>query len=173
METNYCRRCGAALIHVNGHVYSCTHGHVIFANASPACALWIVNDRNEVLIATRAHEPGRGSLDAPGGFCDGAETFESTLAREMQEELGLTPGDYTKPQYLLSALDTYDYKDETIDVLTSTFWARLQGSPSITPKDDVAKADFTPIEEIDPSAFYFNAVRTSFVQLKTILTKNA
>jgi len=172
MEMNFCRRCGTKLHLVEGHVYTCENSHVIFANASPASCLWVVNDRNEVLVATRAREPGLGLLDAPGGFCDGAEIFEDGIFRELEEEVGLKPTDYTKPQYLLSALDTYHYKDETIDVLSGVYWARLIGNPTIDPQDDVAEAHFMSIESIDPKTIYFDAVREGFIALKNKLANN-
>jgi ADP-ribose pyrophosphatase YjhB (NUDIX family) len=166
MEMNFCRRCGTTLRLVNNHVYKCESEHVIFANASPASCLWVVNDKNEVLVAVRAHNPGKGLLDAPGGFCDGAEVFEDGLVREMEEEIGLKPGDYTTPQYLMSALDSYEYGGEIIDVLSNTYWAKIIGNPVINPQDDVAEARFIPINEVDPDKIYFHACRQSFLKLR-------
>jgi ADP-ribose pyrophosphatase YjhB (NUDIX family) len=166
MEMNFCRRCGAKLAHTNNHVFTCEKGHVIFANASPASCLWIINDKKEILVAVRAHEPGKGLLDAPGGFNDGAETFEIGLARELEEEVGLTSNDYTKPEYLLSWLDRYDYKDEKIDVLSNVYWARLIGNPTLDPQDDIGEAYFVPINEVDSEKIYFDAVREGFLALR-------
>jgi NAD+ diphosphatase len=169
MEMNYCRRCGAKLTLLHDHVYTCDNGHTIYNNASPASCLWVVNDKNEVLVAIRGHEPGIGKLDAPGGFSDGAETFEDSLARELQEEVGLTPDDYTKPKYLLSALDKYMYAGEQLDVLSGAYWARLIRDPQIVPADDVAEAYFIAIKDIDPAMIYFDATRAAFLALKNIL----
>ncbi len=166
MEMNYCRRCGTKLTLVHGHVYTCENGHTIFNNASPASCLWIVNDNKEVLVAIRAHEPGLGKLDAPGGFSDGAETFEASIERELFEELGLTKDDYTKPQYLLSDINPYSYGGEDLVVLGGAFYAHLIGNPTITPKDDVAEARFMAMADIDPDMIYFNEVRASFLQLR-------
>ena len=170
---NFCRRCGASLELVNNHVYTCKNDHVIFANASPASCMWLVNDRDEVLVATRAIEPGKGLLDAPGGFNDGAETYEIALARELEEEVGLTPSDYTRPEYLLSWLDKYDYKGEQIDVLSNVYWARQIGSPTINPQDDVGEATFMPIADVDPDKIYFDAVRQGFIVLRDRLKQGS
>jgi len=170
MEMNFCRRCGAKLTQTSGHVYNCQNGHTIYANASPASCLLVVNNAGEVLIATRALEPGIGLLDAPGGFCDGAETFEDSVTRELEEEVGLKSSDYTTPEYLLSGLDTYDYGGETVDVLGNVYWARLVGNPPLQPKDDVAEAKFVSMESIDPEMIYFNTVRTGFLRLKGLLS---
>lgn len=75
MEMNYCRRCGHTLTNVERHVYQCDNGHTLFANASPAVGVLFMNNEKEVLIATRSIDPGKGNLDMPGGFCDGAEIF--------------------------------------------------------------------------------------------------
>ncbi|TAL15300.1 NUDIX domain-containing protein [Patescibacteria group bacterium] len=166
MEMNYCRRCGSKLTLVHGHVYKCQNGHTIFNNASPASCLWIINDKKEVLVAIRGREPGLGKLDAPGGFCDGAETFEDSIARELLEELGLTPDNYTKPQYLLSDVNPYRYEGEDLVVLGGAFYARLIGNPVITPQDDVAEARFIAMTDVDPDMIYFNEVRASFLRLR-------
>lgn len=166
---NFCRRCSSSLTLIQGHVYSCPNGHTIFKNASPASCLWIVNNKDKVLIVERAINPGKGKLDAPGGFNDGAETFEAGIARELEEEVGLSTENYTTPQFLLSQLDQYDYQGEKVDVLGVVFWAQLIGDPIITPKDDVAKAYFMDIDNINPDDIYFDAVREGFLRLKEML----
>ena len=44
--------------------------------------------QDEVLVAVRARNPGKGLLDLPGGFVDPGESLEVALYRELQEELG-------------------------------------------------------------------------------------
>jgi NAD+ diphosphatase len=169
MEMNFCRRCGSELSLVGGHEYTCKNNHAIYRNASPACGVWIINDKNEVLVAIRARDPGIGLIDAPGGFADGAEPIEECITRELNEELGLSANDYTTPQFILSAIDKYHYGNETLDVLGCMFYAKLIGNPTITPQDDVAEARFMAIESVDPDKIYFPAVRASFLRLRTIL----
>lgn len=166
MEMNFCRRCGSALTAVNGHTYKCQNGHTLYANASPTTCLWLINDSREVLVVVRSREPGLGKFDAPGGFNDGAETSEEGLAREVREEIGLQPTDYTTPQYLLSALDQYHFGGENVTVIDHTFWARIIGTPKLTPADDVGEAYFVPIDEIDPETIFFDSVRASFIALR-------
>lgn len=173
MEMNYCRRCGSALSLVQGHVYKCTNGHTIYANASPACAIWIVNDKKEVLVATRAYNPGKGLLDAPGGFIDGAETIESGIARELKEEVGLSPESYTKPEFVLSGIDKYHYSNEIIDVLSFMFSAQVIGEPTLNPQDDVAEASFMPVDVIDPEKICFPTVKESFLILRDKLKEES
>jgi len=119
-----------------------------------------------VLVAIRSREPGIGQFDVPGGFCDGAETFETSIARELEEEIGLSPSDYTAPEYLLSGLDRYEYGGEKIDVLSNIYYAKLIGNPTLDPQDDVAEAYFMPIHEVDPDKVYFKGVRDGLLKLR-------
>ncbi len=163
---NYCRRCGAALTHVKDHVYSCPNGHTLFANTSPASGVWLLNDKNEVLVATRGIEPGKGKLDSPGGFNDGAETSLDCATRELQEELGLAPGMYTPLEFFHEAIDEYQYQGETLPILTTIFIAHLIGNPVITPTDDVAAVAFMNLGDVNPDDIYLPAPRTAFLKLR-------
>ncbi|HSW77773.1 MAG TPA: NUDIX domain-containing protein [Candidatus Chromulinivoraceae bacterium] len=173
MEMNFCRRCGTPLTHVKDHVYTCKNGHTLFANASPAAGIWLLNDKNEVLVATRAQEPGKGALDSPGGFCDGAETATDCAVREMEEELGLKPTDYTTPEFLLNGLDRYEYQGEMLDVHTTIFVARTKGNPVIAPEDDVAKAEFASVDLIDPNDIFLPTPRAAFLKLRDMIHENS
>jgi ADP-ribose pyrophosphatase YjhB (NUDIX family) len=155
MEMNFCRRCGHPLTNIENHVYKCDSGHLLFANASPAVGVLFVNDAQQVLIAVRAIDPGKGRLDMPGGFCDGAETYEHALEREMKEELGITPHDYTDLEFLLSHNDQYDYKGERLPVLCGVFTANLKPGVTPHPADDVAEVTFMSYGDIDQSRIQF------------------
>ncbi|MDX1491240.1 MAG: Nudix family hydrolase [Pseudohongiellaceae bacterium] len=51
----------------------------------------IVNDSAQVLIARRAPDAHQGGLlEFPGGKCEPGETVQRALARELQEELGIS-----------------------------------------------------------------------------------
>jgi ADP-ribose pyrophosphatase YjhB (NUDIX family) len=165
-EMNYCRRCGNQIENVQQHIFKCKQGHTIFNNASPAVGVLLINDKNEVLVVTRAIEPGKGKFDAPGGFCDGSETLEKALERELNEELGLTAQDYSTPEFVLSGIDLYKYKEETLPVLGVIFKALVKPGAKIVAADDAASADFMPIQEIDLENVYFDSVRKGYEYLK-------
>ncbi|USN96614.1 MAG: NUDIX domain-containing protein [Candidatus Nomurabacteria bacterium] len=170
MEMNFCRRCGASLQHVNNHVYKCTNDHILFANSSPATAIWLVNSKNEVLIVERAIKPGKGLLDAPGGFLDGdIETFEQAIEREVAEEIGINKNQYTDLTYLLSGVDQYEYGGEAIPVLTCMYWARIEDDVTLNPMDDVASASFMSFEDIDLNKVYFPSAVRGLKMLKELL----
>lgn len=172
MEMKYCRRCNSKLVNLHDHVYKCENAHTVYANSSPACALFLLNDTHEVLVAIRAHNPGKGRFDVPGGFCDDYETLEAALQRELIEEIGLTPDQYSTPTYITSALDKYDYGGEVINVLSGLFWARIKGTPTFTPQDDVASVQFISVNDLNAEEFYFNAVQVGFRQLQESLNRS-
>lgn len=148
MENNFCRRCGSALSQTDGHIFACANGHTIYANAAPAVGLILLDQDNRMLVLERAHNPGKGFLDIPGGFCDGAETAEAAVARETLEEVGIQSSQYTTPQLVISALDYYDFAGETVTVLSITFWAKLTEPVSPVAGDDAASAEFVDLASI-------------------------
>ncbi len=163
MEFHFCRRCGEKLTHLQKHVYQCKNEHIIFANPTPANAIVIINDKNEVLVSVRKIDPHKGSLDLPGGFIDEAETIEESVHRELEEELGITKQDYTELRYMTSVLDDYEYKGETVSVISFVFTTRLLASANPVPSDDIADIKFIPIKDIDfeLEPFAFNSTKTA------------
>lgn len=158
MEMNYCRRCGKPLTHLENNVYKCAGGHTLFANASPTVGILFVNDQHEVLLAIRKYDPGKGNLDMPGGFCDGAETIEDGLVRELHEELGLRQNDFENLELLLTHIDPYDYQGETIQCLCSVYTGRLKPGANPQPADDVAEVAFMTYDSIDHSKVQFPSI---------------
>lgn len=65
------------------------YDHDIFRTAS----LWITNSRGDVLLAqrklTKKVDPGKWA-EAVGGTVEGEDSYEETVVREAEEELGLT-----------------------------------------------------------------------------------
>lgn len=170
MEMNFCRRCGSKLTNVQDHVFKCDNGHVIFANASPAVGGLLVNSKNEVLMIKRAIDPGKGWLDAPGGFCDGEEELEVATRRELKEELGLEVDQYGPLQYVSNGLDPYKYGGETLPVLATFFWARLnKDDTEIVTADDATDAHFVPIAEVEVDKIYFPSIKPAILRLRQIL----
>jgi 8-oxo-dGTP diphosphatase len=54
-----------------------------------AAAAVIINERNEVLLIRRGHEPAKGKWSLPGGSVQPAETPAKAAVREVREETGL------------------------------------------------------------------------------------
>lgn len=170
MEMNFCRRCGGALTHQQAHIYKCVNDHTLYANASPAVGIFLVNERDEVLVAIRGIEPGKGRFDSPGGYLDGSETLEQAIAREVQEEIGISPASYDPPQFIMSGIDLYDFAGETVNVVSSMFWARFHTDLKFNAQDDVASVTLIRLIDLNPADFYFPAVRQGAEQLKEMLS---
>lgn len=173
MELNYCRRCGGPLTSTMPGVFTCQNGHASYPNPAPCVGLFLFDTNDKLLLGVRAHEPKKGTLDAFGGFVDGAESIEQALAREMQEELGLSANEYTTPIYLTSASSTYDYQGESLTVLSSLFYAYLL--PGATPRaaDDVADIHAANIHDIAVDAIGNDDIRQGFAVLKQRLDGTA
>lgn len=62
-----------------------------------SASLWITNGRGDVLLAqrklTKRNNPGKWS-EAVGGTVEGRDSYESTMLREAQEEIGLSVDNY-------------------------------------------------------------------------------
>lgn len=62
-----------------------------------SASLWITNRNGEILLAqrkfTKRNNPGKWS-EAVGGTVEGDDSYESTMLREAEEEIGLTINDY-------------------------------------------------------------------------------
>ncbi len=143
MDMNFCRRCGQTLTKINSHTFKCVGGHTIYANAAPTVGIFILTDKNEVMLSVRGIEPKKGMLDSFGGFLDGAESLEKAAARELQEELSLGPEDYETLQYVTSSASSYVFGSEAITVMSSFFWTRFHTKSSIQKMCAMAYARFS------------------------------
>lgn len=148
MQMNYCRRCGQKLTLKNNNLYLCENQHPIFLNSAPSTGVFIIDNQHNVTFSVRGIEPNKGMLDAFGGFLDGAETVEDGLKRELKEELGLSENDYSEPVYLCSGLGKYNYKGETMPVISMLHYITLNSGVNLQPQDDVADTATFPLHEV-------------------------
>lgn len=172
VEMQFCRRCGTKLTQQqpNSHVFKCEQDHILFANADPAVGVALYNDQGEVIVLERGIDPGKGRLDLPGGFCDGAETLETACARELREEVGISPDQYEALEYVTSGIDMYDFKGETLQVLSVIFKARLKGPVEPKADDDAASAEFVRLQDIDLEKVYFPSIRLALSKMRNEIT---
>lgn len=89
----YCPKCGAKLklsrIEEEKR-RACPQCHwVNYENPLPSSAALVRNEKGEVLLVKRGHEPGRGKWALPSGFIEIYETPEKACLRELREETGL------------------------------------------------------------------------------------
>ena len=138
MVRKYCYLCGATVQPEGEGVWQCAGcGQRFYDNPKPCVEIALFNEAGELLMTKRGRDPNAGKYDMPGGFIDMHETAEAALAREMQEELGLTEDQYTTPQYVCSFAVDYPWGKETYQNIVLEFTAQLLPGCSVHPDDDV------------------------------------
>jgi isopentenyldiphosphate isomerase len=79
--------------------YKDPEGRDKFAEVTRITALWLFNEKKEVLVAKRSHKkkyhPNLWGMSVAGTVEEG-ETYESNMSKEVQEELGILPKEITK-----------------------------------------------------------------------------
>jgi len=168
MEMTACRRCGAPLTPTGPHAFQCANQHPIYANATPTVGVFFVTADNHVVLAVRGIEPHKGMLDSFGGFLDGDETFEAAAARELTEELALTPADYEPLSYLTSGVGQYPFKGEVLPVITVFFWTRLTTAAALTPRDDVVGIQSLPLRGLDLNLLHDQDIQAGIQALQRL-----
>lgn len=137
----YCPRCGSA--HYNSHSsksQKCDEcGFVFFTNAAGAVAAIITNAQGEILLTTRAFDPGKGLLDLPGGFVDPGESVEQALHREIAEELSIHISSFT---YFGSFPNEYVYGGILYYTIDLVYECEIADFSSIQVADDVSGYGF-------------------------------
>lgn len=136
------------------HCENC--GFEYYLNPSAATAAFIRNDKGELLVVRRKCNPGKGTLDLPGGFADLEETLEECIRREVEEETSLIV-DHT--EYLFSLPNKYRYSDFDIPTLDAFFACNVSGETNAEAKDDAAELMWLPLDEIHTEQFGLRSVR--------------
>ena len=101
---------------------------------SAAVAALIYDTGGKLLLTYRAHEPGKGKLDLPGGFVDSGEDANTALIREIMEELNL---EVTDSKYSSSYPNEYIYGGIIYFTLDLVFVCQVASFEAISPADDV------------------------------------
>ena len=116
-----------------------------------------MNGKGELLVARRAKEPAKGTLDLPGGFVDNCENAEQGMVREIREETGLTIGtDHVK--YLFSIPNVYHYSGMDIHTLDFFFLCRVD-DVEVKAADDAAELTWLPLREVYVERFGLRSIR--------------
>jgi 8-oxo-dGTP diphosphatase len=84
----FCPRCASALVHEEAAVRCGECGYVEWGSSIPG-AQGLVERNGQLLLGRRAHDPGAGRWDLPGGFLEEGEHPLTALRRELREETGL------------------------------------------------------------------------------------
>lgn len=166
----YCPRCGSAQFAINDFKSKrCDDcGFVFYFNPLSATVAFILDSNNRLLVARRAKEPAKGTLDLPGGFSDSFETAEEGVIREVKEETGLI---VVSAEYLFSLPNIYVYSGFEEHTLDLFFLCRVQESDKIAADDDVETLQWIPIEEIEPEKFGLQSIRKGVGIFKNMIIK--
>lgn len=154
----YCPKCGSHEFVVNNEKSKkCQQcGFAYYFNPSAAAVAIIENGVGDILVARRAKEPAKGTLDLPGGFADLHETIEQAVVREVMEETGLTVKRY---EYLFSIPNIYTYSTLEVHTMDMFFKCYVDDTSTIKPQDDVSELFFMNINDINPSDFGMQSVQ--------------
>lgn len=159
----YCPACGSKHFEISTEKSKrCDNcGFEYFLNPSAATAAFILNSRGELLVTRRNQEPGRGTLDLPGGFADVGETIEECIKREVLEETGLT----VTPTHLFCTLpNKYRYSDFNVPTLDFFYECTVEDETVLRASDDAAEAMWLPLADIHTEQFGLRSVRHALYQ---------
>jgi ADP-ribose pyrophosphatase len=153
---SYCPVCGSGNFAEDSFKSKhCGHcGFTFFANAAASTAAFIVRN-GRLLVARRAKEPARGTLDLPGGFVDMGETAEEGMRRELREETGL---DARSMDYLFSLPNRYEFSGMTIHTLDLFFEVGIAPEAEPEAADDAAELLWLPLQQLQPEQFGLQSI---------------
>ncbi len=141
------------------HLRCAACGFTLYFNAAAACAA-IITCGDELLVAVRGRDPGRGMLDLPGGFIDPGESAEVALLRELREELGPGPAEgWPTPVFFASMPNTYPYAGITYRTCDLFFHVSLRDKPVFVADDDVAEVHWMQLGSLPVERFAFDSMR--------------
>lgn len=163
----YCPKCGSEEFNINNKeskkCNSC--GFVYYFNSAAAIVAVIENSKNEVLVARRAKDPAKGTLDLPGGFAAMHETIEETVRREVLEETRLV---ISSLKYIFSIPNIYVYSDFEVHTMDLFFECKVDDFSNINAQDDVLELLFIPKNELNPDDFGLTSIKKGIEKLQTL-----
>lgn len=157
-QFKYCPKCGTNDFKENDFKSNkCRNcGFTYYFNISSSTIALILNEEKELLVATRAHEPVKGTLDLPGGFVDMDENGEEAVIREVKEETGL---EVDSLNYLFSIPNRYMYSDFEIQTLDLVYLCNVKDTSNLRADDDVSDLQFIKIADLQPDLFGLASVK--------------
>lgn len=156
MERTFCYLCGGKLSDPENRSWWCQAcNQRYYDNPRPTADMVFFNSKGEVLLVKRGVDPGKGKWDIPGGFIEFDETLEEAVAREVEEELGIKPFQYSEPIYNTNYTVPYPWGKETYHIIDFSCMALIDDDVELKPDDDVADAAFYKLSELKLVDFSF------------------
>jgi len=128
----------------------------------------ILDHQNRILVTVRAKDPGKGTLDLPGGFTEPGESIDHGLVREVKEELNL---DIFDLKFFCSFANTYSYNCVVYPITDMAFTCKVRDFSLITPMDDVAGFRFIPVHDLDTGMFGMSSAQKVLEKFKKVYSK--
>lgn len=126
----FCPKCGKSDWEVKSQNFrkcrAC--GYEMFKNPTIGAAALVYDDQGRLMVMRRAKEPGLGTLDVPGGFCEIQERIEDAIAREVLEETNIK---IEIDEYLFSIPNDYVYKGVELYPLDFFFKCKITDMSNI------------------------------------------
>lgn len=154
----FCPKCGSSRFNESSEKSKkCENcGFEFFSNPAAAVAAFITNERGELLVQRRKYEPAKGMLDLPGGFCDGQETAEESVVREVKEETSL---EVTRASYLFSMPNVYRFSGMDLNTLDMFFECEVKDTDALKAGDETTDCRWMAIEDIRTELFGLRSIR--------------
>lgn len=157
---NYCPKCGSSDFEIHNALSKhCSHcGFTYYQNPRASTAAFIINGKGELLVAQRAKEPAKDTLDLPGGFVDNDENAEQGMVREIFEETGLRIST-DNVKYLFSIPNVYHYSGMDIHTLDFFFLCKVADDAEVKAADDAAELAWLPLRNVYVERFGLRSIR--------------
>lgn len=142
-------------------------GFEYFLNPSASVAAFILNGKGELLVVRRKINPGKGTLDLPGGFADIGETIDEALLREIKEETNL---DVVAATYFETVPNKYRYSDFDVPTLDTFFVCKVADEEELKASDDASEALWLPLKDVHTEEFGLRSIRRAlfnFLEMKS------
>ena len=120
--------------------------HVGCAASFPTASAFVFDDRGNILLARRAHEPDAGKWDAPGGFLEEGGHPIAGLRRELLEETGV---EVEVGDFVGAFNDTYEVGADARSVLNLVWEARVVSGEPVA-ADDISELRWFSKERLPP-----------------------
>ena len=114
--------------------------------------------KTQVLLVNRGREPYKGKWAVPGGFVEMDEELEDAVARELQEETGLTG----VPLEQMRTFGTCGRDPRGRQISIAFTGILTEGQDKIRPGDDAAKAQWFDIENLPDNLAFDHSEMIAF-----------
>ena len=139
-------------------------GFIFYINPTPAVAVILFNEKDEILLVKRKYDPRKGEWSLPAGFLEYDESVRRTAVREAKEETNLD----IRLTGLHSVHSAHD--DPEKHVLLVIYHGEILGG-ELRAGDDAKEAKFYALDSL-PDRIAFSCHRRVLQHLREERIKN-